>query len=121
MLYQFDLDPSASDQFFTLVAQNVEFLIFMMSLAFLYASLGRAKIFHHNTPARAIFAVTVSLLTAGTIYASHWDSMQTILAWAIAGGIISLIVLAVVMHRGKLKHEQERQWQREEKRDRINW
>jgi hypothetical protein len=115
------LDGSASDQFFALVGQNIEFIIFMMSLAFIYAALGRAKIFHHNTPARAIFSLTVSLLTAGTFYSAHWNSMQAILASAIVGGIISLIVWAVVLHRGKLKHEQERQWEREDRRDRVRW
>lgn len=103
--------PTPSEFVFALLEQNLPLLIFLLVFAFLYASFGRLKIFHYNRPARTIVAFVLSLGTAGVIHSVHWDEMTKIIAGLVAAGIVSMVVWAVALQRGRTRQEDERRHQ----------
>jgi xanthine/uracil permease len=100
--------PTPSELVFGLLEQNYSLLIFLLVFAFLYASFGRLKMFHYNRPAQIIVAVVLSLGTAGVIHSVHWDEMTKIFAGLVATGIVSMVVWAVALQRGRTRQEEER-------------
>lgn len=96
-----------SDLFFAFAEQNYTLLIFLLIFSFLFPSLGRARIFHHNRAAQAIVSAVLAIGTAGIVHAVHWDTMTKAIAALVAGGIVSLVVWSVTLQRGKTKQEQE--------------
>jgi hypothetical protein len=97
-----------SEIFFGLAEQNYPLLIFLLVFAFLFASFSRLKIFHYNKPAQAIIAIVLALGTAGIIQNVHWEQMTSVMAALIAGSIVSMVLWAVTLQRGKLRQEAER-------------
>ncbi|MGI0015079.1 MAG: hypothetical protein ACREBU_16820 [Nitrososphaera sp.] len=53
-------------------------------------------------------ALVLAIGTSGTVYSVHWDLMTKIVAVLVAVGIVSMVVWAVALQRGKLKQEVER-------------
>lgn len=104
------MEPSASEQVFTLVGQNLPLIIFFTIFPFIYASFGRAKIFHFEKPARVIMSLALSLAITGVIQTAHWESMTTAVAAIVAGGIVGFVTWTVALHRGKTRHEEEQKW-----------
>ena len=99
---------SPSEILFGFAEQNYLLLVFLLVFAFLFASFGRLKIFHYNRAAQTIVALVLAFGTAGIIQTAHWEQMTRIIAGLVAAGIVSMVVWAVALQRGKLRQEVER-------------
>lgn len=99
------LDLPLGDGLTSLLAAFQPVLIMLLSTAFLYAALGRSKLFHEQPGSRLIVSFVLGIFSATVIQAEHWSTIVAVAGSAVAGGIISLLVWSVVLHRGKLKHE----------------
>jgi xanthine/uracil permease len=102
------MEGSATELFFGLVSENYSLLVFLLVFAFLFASFGRLKIFHHNKPAQTIVAFVLAFGTAGVFQAAHWNQLTQIVAGLIAAGIVLMVLWAVTLQRGRTRQEEER-------------
>lgn len=100
-----DIDPAAIDGLMNAIPHYYPVLIILVSTAFLYPALGRAKIFHDANGSRLVISLALGISAAGIVQANYWNNILTVTALAISGGLISLLVWHVMGQRGKPKGE----------------
>ena len=81
------------------------FVAFVATFAFLYASLGRSRIFHFETRARAILSGALALYAAQLVLVNNWGQIISVTATAVTGGIIGVILYHVLAQRGEIRQE----------------
>ncbi len=88
-----------------LLSYVTPFAVFLLSFSFMYAALGRSKIFHFERIPRLILSFVLSLYSAHLVQVNAWENIVMIGATAIASGIVAVLIYHVALHRGKTKQE----------------
>jgi len=81
------------------------FAVFLAIFSFVYAALGRSKLFHFERIPRLILSIVLALYSANAVLAGGWSQILTLTATAVTIGLGALIVYHVGFQRGKTKHE----------------
>ena len=87
------------------LAQFTPFAIFLALFSFLYASLGRAKIFHFESRARLVLSGVLALYSTNLVLNSGWNQILAVTATAATIGLTALIMYHVGLQRGKTLRE----------------
>ncbi|MBI3842654.1 MAG: hypothetical protein HY295_05900 [Thaumarchaeota archaeon] len=77
----------------------------MATFSFMFAALGRSKIFHFERIPRLVLSSVLSLYSAHLVQANAWNNIITIASTAAASGIIGILVYHMMLHRGKTRQE----------------
>lgn len=83
---------------------SIPFAAFLLLTSFLYASLGRLKIYHFQSKAKLVTSGTLSYLITNSFVSNMGMILNTVL-WAVGAGVTGAIILAVAIQRGKTKEE----------------
>ena len=96
---------SATDFLGQLATAAEPFLVFLATFAFLFASLGRSRIFHFERRARAVLAGILAFYAADVVLTSDWNLIVGVTATSVAIGLVGILVWHVALQRERTKEE----------------
>lgn len=91
-----------------LLDQLAPYAVLLATFSFLYAALGRSKMFQSEKYPRMILSGVLSLYSAHLVQANSWNHIITVAAWVITSGLIGLLIYHVAMNRGKAKEQESK-------------
>ena len=90
-----------------LLDQLAPYGIILAVFSFMYAALGRSKIFQTEKYPRIILSGVLSVYSGHLVQASSWDHILMVTAGVVTSGIIGLLIYHVAMNKGKTKQQSE--------------
>lgn len=88
-----------------LIQLATPFLVFLAVYAFLFASLGRSRIFHFERRARAVLSGVLAFFATQSVLSGGWSQVIGVAALSVTFGLIGILVYHVMLQRGKTKEE----------------
>lgn len=90
--------PQLSD---ALLEQFAPYAVLLATFSFMYAALGRSKMFQSEKMPRMILSGVLSVYSAHLVYVNAWNHIVTVAAGVVAAGLIGMLLYHVAMNRGK--------------------
>ncbi len=85
-----------------IVTQSTPFVVFLGVFSFIYAALGKSRLFHFESKSRLVLSFALAFFAARAV---NWSQIITVTATAVTIGLTALIMYHVGLQRGKTKHE----------------
>ncbi len=100
----FEFSPELFNQ---ILSEYAQLFISLVIFAFIYAGLGRSKVFQDEKVARGIIAMVLGLYSASLVQAQYWHQILQVCAGAFTAGLIAMILYHIAFQRGKVRRETE--------------
>ncbi len=94
-----------AELFLTAISEFTPFAVFLTVFSFLYASLGKSRVFHFQKRPRLVLSLVLALYSAQLVLTNSWNHIIAVTATAVSIGLIGLIMYHVGLQRGKTKEE----------------
>ncbi len=86
----------------SLLSLAAPFVVFLGVFSFLYASLGKSRMFHFESKARLVLSFALAFFASRVV---NWSQIVMVTATAVSLGLTALVFYHVGLQRGKTKHE----------------
>ncbi len=86
----------------TLLSQSTPFIVFLGVFSFIYAAIGKSRMFHFEKAARLVLSFALAYFASSIV---NWSQIITVTAAAVTLGLTAFVLYHVGLQRGKTKHE----------------
>lgn len=90
-----------------LLDQFAPYAVLLATFSFMYAALGRSKMFQSEKTPRIILSGVLSVYSAHLVQVNAWNHIVTVAAAVVASGLIGMLIYHVAMNRGKTAQHSE--------------